>query len=112
EQEDDLGAAIWQLPGVAPDAMAEAATLAKKAAFLDCIGADGLETFERICAAMARQTPEALGTAWYLSILGTKPEAQGQGVGSRLLARTLAKADAVGAVTYLETFSAASKPFY
>lgn len=111
EEEGDRAAAFWHLPGVAPE-VANAAATDKKAAFLASIGAEGLAAYEILCAAMAAQTPGALGDAWYLSILGTDPVAQGQGLASRLLARTLARADVAGAVSYLETFNEASLPFY
>jgi GNAT superfamily N-acetyltransferase len=43
--------------------------------------------------------------AWYLSIVGVAPVAQGRGVGGRLIRATLAEADQVGAPSFLETFS-------
>lgn len=49
---------------------------------------------------------------WYLLLLGVEPEAQGQGVGSALLAPMLAEADAAGAAVYLETSTAANLPLY
>ena len=50
--------------------------------------------------------------AWYLSILGVDPTLQGRGIGARLLAPTLAEADAAGAVTWLETFTTRGASFY
>lgn len=111
EEEGAQAAAFWHLPGVAAE-VAETAAKAKKAAFRAAIGAEGLTAYETLCAAMGVQTPGALGSAWYLSILGTDPVAQGQGLASRLLSRTLARADAARAVSYLETFNEASLPFY
>jgi ribosomal protein S18 acetylase RimI-like enzyme len=40
---------------------------------------------------------------WYLFILGTEPAAQGQGLGSTLLAQMLARVDADGMPAYLES---------
>jgi ribosomal protein S18 acetylase RimI-like enzyme len=40
---------------------------------------------------------------WYLFILGTEPTAQGQGLGSALLAHMLARVDADGIPAYLES---------
>ncbi|PTW99126.1 GNAT family N-acetyltransferase [Pararhodobacter aggregans] len=111
EEEGAQAGAFWHLPGIAAE-VADAATKAKKAAFLGSIGAEGLAAYETLCAAMAAQTPRALTSAWYLSILGTDPAAQGQGLASRLLSRTLTRADAARAVSYLETFNRASLPFY
>jgi ribosomal protein S18 acetylase RimI-like enzyme len=42
---------------------------------------------------------------WYLFILGTEPAAQGQGLGSALLAQALARVDADGMPAYLESSS-------
>jgi ribosomal protein S18 acetylase RimI-like enzyme len=40
---------------------------------------------------------------WYLFILGTEPAAQGQGLGSALLAHMLARVDTDGLPVYLES---------
>ena len=61
---------------------------------------------------MAQQLPAALEPVWYLSILGVRPQARGQGLAQRLLAPTLARADREQAVCYLETYNPLSLPFY
>lgn len=48
----------------------------------------------------------------YLVLLAVDPPWQGQGLGSALLARVLARADAGGFPTYLETTHASNLPFY
>ena len=48
----------------------------------------------------------------YLWFLGVRPEAQGMGVGSRLLRAGLAKVDAQGLPAYLESSSPANVPLY
>lgn len=48
----------------------------------------------------------------YLWFLGVRPEAQGLGVGSRLLAHGLARVDAKGLPAYLESSSPANVPLY
>jgi len=50
--------------------------------------------------------------AWYLSILGVLPAAQGRGIGAQMLAPALAAADRAGAVCYLESFSERNPAFY
>jgi GNAT superfamily N-acetyltransferase len=50
--------------------------------------------------------------AWYLSILAVARQEQGRGLGTRLLAPTLAEADSGGRICYLETFGATSPRFY
>ena len=50
--------------------------------------------------------------AWYLSIIGVLPSAQGQGIGATLLADTLAEASDAHACCYLETFTPRNPGFY
>ncbi|MGI8492515.1 MAG: GNAT family N-acetyltransferase [Acidimicrobiales bacterium] len=49
---------------------------------------------------------------YYLAYLGTRPEAQGHGVGSTLMEPVLARADEEGLGAYLESSNAANIPFY
>jgi GNAT superfamily N-acetyltransferase len=61
---------------------------------------------------MSERSALLVHSAWYLSIVGVAPHAQGQGLGRRLLQPTLTEADRAGADCYLETFSARSLRFY
>jgi GNAT superfamily N-acetyltransferase len=49
---------------------------------------------------------------WYLLAIGTRPEAQGGGLGSVLLAHTLATADELRQPAYLEATSTRSRALY
>ena len=49
---------------------------------------------------------------WYLVILGTEQAAQGQGLGSALLAQVLARVDADGTPAYLESSSERNLALY
>jgi ribosomal protein S18 acetylase RimI-like enzyme len=49
---------------------------------------------------------------WYLMILGVDPAHQGAGIGSALIAPTLAEADAAGLPCYLETAKERNLAFY
>lgn len=49
---------------------------------------------------------------WYLSTLGVRPEARGRGLGRELLRAFLARADAEGRPSYLETDRAANLSLY
>jgi ribosomal protein S18 acetylase RimI-like enzyme len=49
---------------------------------------------------------------WYLFILGTEPAAQGQGLGSALLAQMLARVDADGMPAYLESSNERNLAWY
>ena len=50
--------------------------------------------------------------AWYLSIVGIKPEFQNQGLGPGLITEVLQQSDRLGLQTYLETFSTRNMSFY
>ena len=62
-----------------------------------------------MAALTARVAP---ADAWYLSIIGVLPSAQGSGLGARLLAGTLAEASVARVSCYLETFTARNLRFY
>lgn len=49
---------------------------------------------------------------WYLLALGVRPDLQGRGLGSLMLAHTLAIADEQGLPAYLEATSARSRVLY
>jgi ribosomal protein S18 acetylase RimI-like enzyme len=49
---------------------------------------------------------------YYLAVLGTRPDAQGRGIGSSLMAPVLSKCDAEGVGAYLESSKESNIPFY
>jgi GNAT superfamily N-acetyltransferase len=49
---------------------------------------------------------------WYLAVLGTDPDAQGQGLGSRVLGAVLEQCDADGVGAYLESSKRRNVDFY
>jgi GNAT superfamily N-acetyltransferase len=106
-----VGAALWLLPRTSD---VDAREHDAKHTFLaDLCGARGYANYERIVSFMrARAEAVIPNGAWYLSILGVSPASQGQGIGQRLLAPTMAEADAAGATTWLETFTTAGARFY
>jgi len=106
-----LGAAAWLLPRA--DAIDAAESAAKSDYLASALGARGLGNYRRIVDFMAARSPAvAPAHAWYLSILGISPDAQGRGLGAQLLAPTLAEADAAGVPCFLETFTPRSVAFY
>ena len=106
-----LGAAAWLLPRA--DAIDAAESAAKSDHLASALGARGLGNYRRIVDFMAARSPAvAPAHAWYLSILGISPDAQGRGLGAQLLAPTLAEADAAGVPCFLETFTPRSVAFY
>ena len=50
--------------------------------------------------------------AWYLSIIGIHPGAQGRGLGAALLRPTLDETGKQGVAAYLETFTPRNLAFY
>ncbi len=109
--DDHSGAAIWTMPQ-APRLMAESKQA--KHRFLERIlGRAGLADYDLIIEFMSARAERAVGSdAWYLSILGVSPGAQGKGLGRRLLEPTLAEADQAETDCYLETYSSRSMNFY
>jgi len=105
------GAALWLLPQTpAVNARMQAT---KNAALEKILAPRGFENYRAIIQAMQpraeRVTPR---DAWYLSILGIAPSLQKRGLGARLLAPTLAQADAQRVACFLETFNPRTLAFY
>lgn len=110
-EDRELGAAAWLLPRTAQVDAQESA--AKHAFLARTLGPRGHDNYHRIVGFMGPHASAAVpAQAWYLSILGISPAMQGRGLGARLLAPTLAEADAAGVPCYLETFTPPSVPFY
>jgi ribosomal protein S18 acetylase RimI-like enzyme len=105
------GFAVWLLPQVA-EVRARAAQ--NKRAFLEAtLDAAGRENYYRIVEFMSGKAAGVVERgAWYLSIFAVDPAAQGQGLGRKLLEPTVAEADGVSAMCYLETFSPRNVGFY
>ena len=103
-------AAIW-LPS---ESLGPTPFLQELRALPRIIGATGFSRLSRISAMrrmMDAHHPKAPPHA-YLWFLGVRPDAQGLGVGSRLLAAGLARVDAKGLPAYLESSSPANVPLY
>ena len=99
--EGGKGAALWLKPGTGPDMEALGAALAELA-----MPGDAPEVFGQM-AAHHPQEPH-----WYLPFVGVDPAAQGSGVGSALLAASLALVDADGMPSYLESTNPRNVPLY
>lgn len=108
---ESLGASLWTKP--VNEAVAEKTASAKKEFLAKHMGGGSLSTYRRIVEAMVAESREVIPPeCWYLSILGVAPEAQGRGIGVKLVEPVLAEADAAGVATYLETFTPRNKSFY
>lgn len=105
------GVAVWLLP---QSSEMEARCAQAKRAFLEStLGPRGTANYYSIVGYMSGKAGLIVGDdAWYLSIIAVDPALQGRGCGPQLLAPTLSEADALGVVTYLETFSPRNPRFY
>ena len=101
---DELGAALWFPPGLEPDGDAILAFMESSipAARLQALAA-GME----LQGSMHPHEPH-----WYLPWIGVRPEAQGAGLGARLLRQGLARADAEGMPAYLEATNRRNATLY
>ncbi|TSD74815.1 GNAT family N-acetyltransferase [Janthinobacterium sp. KBS0711] len=105
------GAAIWTTD--TPAALRQAAYAQREAALRALLGEQGYAHFTAIVENMEHAlAPHGLQDAWYLSIAGIDPAAQGRGLGAAVLAPGLAAVDAAGAACFLETYNERSLPFY
>jgi GNAT superfamily N-acetyltransferase len=110
-RDESAGAAVWLLP--AETSVYEAEAKAKAEFLAEVLGAAGADAYRRMIDFMRPRASVAVGeSAWYLSIVGVTPSAQGQGIGRRLIEPTLADADDAGAECYLETFGSRTLHFY
>lgn len=106
-----LGAAAWLLPRTS--AVDTAEHEAKREAFARLFGPEGCDNYARMIAFMGPRGEAAVPPdAWYLSILGVHPSAQGRGLGAALIEPTIPEARRAGAVCWLETFSPRAERFY
>jgi len=87
-------------------AEAERKESSTKSAFLaETLGSRGTANYYRSVRFMAPLAARVVpGDAWYLSIIGILPSAQGRGLGASPLAGTLAEASQANTSCYLETF--------
>ena len=105
------GAAIWTTD--TPAALRQAAYAQREDALRVLLGEQGFAHFTAIVGNMEHAlAPHGLQDAWYLSIAGIHPDAQGRGWGASVLAPGLAAVDAAGAACFLETYNERSLPFY
>lgn len=99
-------AAFWVPPGAQDKAVPDAETIRE----LEEILGDRAPLFREGVAAAAGHGPQE--PHWYLAVVGADPAAQGQGHGAALLRSGLAKADAAGLPTYLESSKPSNLPVY
>ncbi len=106
---DDVAAvSLWDPPaGNSLDADARQRSWARAAA---TFSADELARWRRFVDTVNPVEPEE--AHWYLGVLGTRPDRQGQGLGSLVVAPVLDEADAESQPAYLETATESNLGFY
>jgi GNAT superfamily N-acetyltransferase len=106
-----LGAAAWLLPRSPDVDVAESS--AKSEYLASALGSQGVENYHRMVRYMAPLAARVVpADAWYLSIIGILPSAQGRGLGAALLAGTLEEASHANVTCYLESFTPRNLRFY
>jgi GNAT superfamily N-acetyltransferase len=106
--DNDTAAAVW-LPPDSTD-MSEEQEAALEPLVIELVGADAprvMETFEVFERAHPRDEPH-----FFLSLLGTRAEHRGRGLGLALLADNLREIDRLGIPAYLEASNPANVALY
>lgn len=92
--DDYAGSALWLPPGAHPDDEALDALLQKSVPAADLAGMSAI--FEQMGAYHPNEAH------WHLPLVGVRPEHQGKGYGTALMAPALARCDREGTLAYLE----------
>jgi ribosomal protein S18 acetylase RimI-like enzyme len=103
---DGDGAALWTPPSKWK--MAPALTQVHR--LIGCIGLTRIPHVLRVLDRVQKGHPQ--DPHYYLFAIGVDPAKQGRGIGSQLLAATLARVDAEGAPAYLEASTEANSRLY
>lgn len=105
--------ALWTAPSDADTADTATDDEARVApffnAFVDQMG-DRIALTGELGAAMRAHRPEE--PHWYLGILGTHPDRQNQGLGSRVITTMIQRCDRIGVPTFLESSNPRNYGFY
>jgi ribosomal protein S18 acetylase RimI-like enzyme len=109
--EDVSAVAIW-LPPDGTDVSIGGMIRAGFGALPLKVGIRGVKRFMRLMSASEPLHKAVDGPHWYLMSVGTRPERQGQGLGSALLEVGTSQADAAGLPCYLETLTDEDVAFY
>ncbi len=105
-----LGAAVWQPPGRYPMTGARQARAVPRMLPMLLTAPRPARRIRRLGEALDAVFPRE--PVRYLQVLGVAPDAQGRGVGARLLREGLGTADAAGEVVYLETGKEPNVAYY
>lgn len=111
EDEDGIRAvAAWRLPRPVPEHPVLRSAPSGAGALAALVGAERAARVLEVLGGSAAHAPDE--PAAYLHFLAVRPDAQGGGLGSRLVRHALAEHDAAGTTTWLCTADARNLPFY
>jgi GNAT superfamily N-acetyltransferase len=107
------GVAIWVRPGLVDADVDPDGSRTEWNAVEEAVGRGGMRRFDLMIETQ-RPLRERYMTdrCWFLNLLGVDPAAQRTGTGSTLVGQMLARLDAQGASSFLETEKAANVPYY
>lgn len=107
--DDTPAAAYWDPPGQWKTAIRDVVGLAPL-----MVRGMGLRTVNAVrgLGRMEKAHGQQPSDHYYLAVLGTRPDRQGQGLGSALLAPVLARCDEEGTGAYLESSKESNIPYY
>jgi GNAT superfamily N-acetyltransferase len=100
-------ATLWRRPGRGHLSLRE-----KAIQVLPWLFASGAALGRALAVSAASDANHPAEPHWYLHIVGCSPDHQGQGFGTAAIRAGLARADADGVQSYLETAKEANIPFY
>ncbi len=110
--DDGSCAALWAKPGVAADGgMGIIRQLSLLPRMIRICGLGRMPRLIKVMDALEQHHPKD-PEHYYLFMIGVNPQHQGQGLGSSLLAATLALVDADGKPAYLENSNPKNTPLY
>jgi len=104
---DASATAVWAPPG--RHRTPSTRVIAALPRIMGALGPRGLRRLASLAALERRHPSEP---HWYLAILGTRPDHQGRGLGSAVVAPGMAAADAAGVGCYLESSKESNVPYY
>ena len=105
--DDGAGVAMWEPPRDEPEPGHGSAEWDDYRAAVGDRAWAALEQYDAAVTAVRPATPH-----WYLGVLATHPDRQGEGLATAVLAPVLARADADGIPCGLETSTTGNKAFY
>ncbi len=103
-------AAVWLPPEVPATAGGFVEQMRLLPMFMRLCGLPRVLRGQRVAAAMEKHHPAA--PHFYLTFIAVAPRLQGLGLGSAILAASLARIDAMGAAAYLENSNSKNTRFY